>query len=101
VRLFPVAFRVMHFADRFKKYQRLTLDVTDASDPRPESVKPILESIVLGDVIKPRVKWLERRAMMVDSMCQLRDLLRTDGRSVGIFRPAEVLDFAWEQVANV
>jgi len=104
VRLFPVAFRDMHFADRFKKYQRLTLDVTDASDPRPESVKPILDSIVPGDVIKPRAKWRDRSAiiepLMLDSMCQLRELQRVDGRSLGVFRPAEVLDFAWEQVAN-
>lgn len=104
VRLFPVAFRDMHFTDRFKKYQRLTLDVTDASDPRPESVKPILDSIVPGDVIKPRAKWRDRRAiiepLMLGSMCHLRELQRADGRSLGIFRPAEVIDFTWEQVAN-
>ena len=33
-------------------------------------------------------------------MCQLRELQRVDGRSLGIFRPAEVLDFTWQQVAN-
>jgi hypothetical protein len=104
VRLFPVAFRELHYADRFKKYQRMTLDVTEASDPRPESAKPILDTINLGDVIKPGRDWRERRALveplMLESMCQMRELQRVDGRSLGIFRPAEVTDFSWEAVED-
>ena len=104
VRLFPVAFRDMHYADRFKKYQRVALDVADASDPRPESMKPVLDSIVPGDVIKPRSGWRDRRAviepLMLDSMCQLRELQRIDGRSLGVFRPSVVEDFTWEPVPD-
>ena len=94
----------MHYADRFAKYQHVTLDVLDASDPRPESLKPILDTIELGNIIKPHGDWRDRRALieplMLESMCQLRELQTVDRRSLGVFRPAEVTDFTWESVAD-
>ena len=50
---FPVAFPDMHYADRFAKYRRVVLDITDASGPRPENVKPSLDTIVLGEASSP------------------------------------------------
>ena len=34
---------------RFTKYQRITVDVSDANDPRPESLRPNLDTLRLGD----------------------------------------------------
>ena len=51
VRLYPVAFRDLQYALRFAKYQRITLDVVAASDSRPESLKPIIDSLKLGDKV--------------------------------------------------
>ncbi len=104
VRLYPVAFRDMHYADRFKKYQNVTLDIIDAADPRPESVRPVLDTIIIGDRIPPKQGWRERKALieplMLDSMCQLRELQNADGRSLGVFRPAEIKDFSWERIGD-
>jgi hypothetical protein len=104
VRLFPVAYRDLHYADRFRKYQRISLDVAYASDPRPESRKPILDSIAPGARIGSERGWEQRRRLieplMLDSMCSLRELQRDDARSLGIFRPAEVTGFTWEKVPD-
>ena len=61
VRLYPVVYRDLHYDLRFAKYQHITLDVVDASDPRPESLKPILDSLSLGDKIGTADAWRERR----------------------------------------
>ncbi len=36
VRLYPVVYRDLHYDFRFAKYQRITLEVSHANDPRPE-----------------------------------------------------------------
>src|SRR5690349_3010012 len=51
VRLYPVQFRELPFAQQFKKYQHLELRARKSSDPRPESFAPNLDSLVLGDVV--------------------------------------------------
>ncbi len=51
VRLYPLVYRDLQFDLRFTKYQRITLEVADASDPRPESLKPNLDTLALGDII--------------------------------------------------
>lgn len=96
VRLYPVAYRDLDSSRRFAKYQRITLDVVDSSDPRPESVKPVLDSFRLGDKIDRSDGGRERRQLveplMVGSMCELRELQRSERRSLGVFRPAGVDD---------
>ena len=100
VRLYPVAYRDLEYSRRFAKYQRVTLDVVDASDPRPESVKPILDSLHLGDRLGTADAWRERRRLveplMLASMCELRELQRSERRSLGVFRPAAVDDLIIE-----
>jgi hypothetical protein len=102
VRLYPVVYRDLQFDLRFAKYQRITLDVTDASDPRPESLKPILDSLTLGDTVSTNDGWCERRLLveplMMRSMCELRVLQEKERRSLGVFRPARVDDLTIESV---
>jgi hypothetical protein len=102
VRLYPVVYRDLQYDLRFAKYQRLTLDVTDASDPRPESVKPNLDTLVLGDIISTKHGWRERCALvqplMVQSMCELRALQQKERRSLGVFRPSRIDDLTVELV---
>ena len=43
VRLYPVVYRDLHYDLRFAKYQRITLEVSGANDPRPESLRPNLD----------------------------------------------------------
>jgi len=102
IRLYPVVYRGLQFDLRFVKYQRITLDVTQASDPRPESLRPNLDTLVLGDVIGTKDGWRERRALveplMLQSMCELRVLQQKERRSLGVFRPSRVDDLTIEPV---
>jgi hypothetical protein len=102
VRLYPVGYRDLGYSLRFTKYQRIAIDVDDSSDPRPESLKPNLDSLRLGEVISTKKGWRDRRLLveplLVPSMCELREQQRVDGRSLGIFRPTRVDDLTIEAV---
>jgi hypothetical protein len=96
VRLFPVQFREMRFDQRFKKYQLITVEATKHSDPRPETMRPNVDSLVLGDVLDTARGWAKRRPfvepLLVESMCEVAARQRHEGISLAAFRPAEVLD---------
>jgi hypothetical protein len=96
VRLFPVQFREMRFDQRFKKYQLITVEATKHSDQRPETMRPNVDSLVLGDVLDTRNGWAKRRPfvepLLAESMCEVAARQREDGTSLAAFRPAEVLN---------
>jgi hypothetical protein len=106
VRLWPVQFRDMAFHQRFKKYQFIRLQVEPSSDPRPESLSPIVDSVELGEELSTgkRRDWARRRAlvepMMCASMCELQQRQGEDGTSLGLFRPADVSSFEFEPLAT-
>jgi hypothetical protein len=98
VRLFPVAYRDMAFTNRFKKYQRISVDAERHSgDRRPETYRPALETITThGDPLPSKRDWVQRRPfidpLLVESMCETRRRQKLDGTSLAAFRPSEVLD---------
>src|SRR5674476_187762 len=57
VRLYPVVYRDLHWDLRFAKYQHLTVDVSDANDPRPERLRPNLDTLKLGDKLGTERGW--------------------------------------------
>jgi len=98
IRLYPVQFRSLPPAQRFKKYQRVRLRMRKhESDRRPESYRPDEHSIELGDVIGTRERWFERRQWikptLSNSMCAILERQAIDKMSLGVFRPKEVSDF--------
>ena len=75
IRLFPVPFRDLPFDQRFKKFDIIELRAEKASDPRPESYRPNVDSIaVVGHV--PASSPEERRRIVAPlvqrSMCAVR-----------------------------
>jgi hypothetical protein len=97
-RLYPVAFRDLPFAQRFKKYQEISLKAEKHSgDKRPETWRPNLDSLTVGRQLDSRNAWAKRRPfvepLIVESMCDLRRRRETDGTSLGAFRPGSVDDF--------
>lgn len=98
VRLWPMQFRDLPYKKRFRKYDVIELEVERGNDPRPESVRPNVDSmIVLRDEWLPAGgTWAKRRAivepLMAESMCEMRRRQQLDGTSIGVFRPAEVRD---------
>ncbi|MFZ4179954.1 hypothetical protein [Streptomyces sp. R02] len=98
VRLFPVPFRDMEQSKQFHKYDIVEVDVTGHSrDDRPESRRPVLDSLeVVGHVPSDR-SWEQRaewvRPLVADSLCQIKREQEANGTSLGVFRPAEIKSF--------
>jgi hypothetical protein len=104
VRLYPVDYRYRPRNQQFRKYQWIEVDLLphgEGNDRRKESRKPNLDTIrVLGEPITTKNRWRERRQiidkMPVYTVRELRDLHDTDRTSLGIVRPAKVLDLKIE-----
>jgi hypothetical protein len=104
VRLFPVPFRDLPYTQRFQKYQLVRFQAEPhGSDTRPESLRPNVETFECGEVLETRKDktWSRRRAyaepLELDSMCEIVRRRQTHGTSLGVFRPAEVLDLEIER----
>ena len=106
VRLYPIPFRDLEDEKRFDKYQWVRLKVQrPKSDPRPETYRPHFDTLeVVSSTLPTKDKWRARREMVLplaaQSLCDIQDAQKRDGTSLGIFKPAEVLDFDWEPEKN-
>nr|VFK19110.1 MAG: hypothetical protein BECKLPF1236B_GA0070989_11615 [Candidatus Kentron sp. LPFa] len=102
VRLYPVPFRDLENSRRFKKYQWVRLKVQQRnSDSRPESYAPNYDTLeVISEPLSTDDAWRERREIVLsrvaESLCDIQDAQKRDGASLGIFKPAEIIDFDWE-----
>jgi len=72
----PHPFRDIPFAQRFKKYQHLSLEAERHSgDKRPETFRPNVDTLEPGDVVLPKKTWNERKRfvepLLVDSTCDV------------------------------
>lgn len=97
LRLYPVLFRDLPSDKQFAKYDVIDLDVLPHSDYRPESHRPVLDSLQAVEHLDPADSWRRRREvvepMLIESMCDLMRRRELDQTSLGAFRPAEVTDF--------
>ena len=100
IRLYPIDYRYRAKSQRFRKYQWIEVEVEKVpagKDKRPESYRPILDSIrLIGENIGTDHEWRERR-QIIDSMPhktlnQWKADWEVDRTSLGIVRPTEVLD---------
>lgn len=102
VRLYPVPFRDLEDEQQFQKYQWIRVRARKAqSDARPETYRPDLASIqVLGDPLPTANAWATRREAVLPactgSLCALLEAQKAEQTSLGVFKPAEVIDFTWE-----
>lgn len=105
IRLFPVPFRDLPTAGRFKKYDVIEVTVRRGSDSRPESYVPdFTDAEVVHHVGSgPDQLWLERRGMLGPllggtSACALYRANQGGGPapSLGLIKPAEILDVVVE-----
>jgi len=60
IRLYPVGYRELPRDDQFQKYQLVDLEVSKASDGRPESYRPNLQSMRQGEVLPAGGHWARR-----------------------------------------
>lgn len=103
-RLWPIEFRDLPFSQRFVKYQQVTLRVTEANDLRPETLRPMPDTLALGSVLSTKNAWAARRQLieplLVESMCEIARRQALDGTSLGVFRPADVDRLTFERDAS-
>jgi hypothetical protein len=97
-RLFPLDYRGLQRASRFKKYEVIELEAGKSSkDSRPESFAPVLDSIEGKESISTDGGTWRRRLPLFDavedaSMCEITRRQKTERKTLGVFRPAEVMD---------
>lgn len=96
IRLFPVPYRFMDYDKRFSKYQWVELDVTKASDPRPESYVPNIDSVmIISRVDSKGDNWQRRKDIIYPlrshCLCCLKaDRDKNKYPTLGIFRPRAI-----------
>lgn len=100
VRLYPVDYRYRPRGQQFRKYQWIEVELErpeSNKDNRPESWRPILDSIkIIGEPISTKNQWRDRREiidiMPHHTVNELKDLFEKDKTSLGIVRPTKVID---------
>ena len=100
VRLYPINFRDLPYAQQYKKYQwiKVMVEKHDRKDVRKESYRPVSDSIEkLGEPIKPNPgNWSERARFVLKNQAQSIEELKNrqddDRTSLGIFKPKNVSD---------
>jgi len=105
VRIYPVPFRRLDEAEQYRKFDWLECGLTrNTSDRRPESFRPIgfSELQPIGH-LGTKDGWHERRRLLLKTaqvfthLQELIDAAKANQLSLAVFKPAEVLDFAWEE----
>lgn len=92
IRLYPVPYRTMPLDQRFRKYQWVDLRVTRASDPRPESYTPDIDSISIVRQAPSSNNWAERKSTVYrlrsHCLCCLEEERNKHGfPTLGLFKP--------------
>jgi hypothetical protein len=108
VRLYPNPHRYNPGEKQFHKYQWIELELEERgmeNDNRKESHRPTIETLrILGQPLSVANGWAERRAIIDGlphhTMKELTEQYSRDGTSLGIVRPAQVLDMKIEKTAT-
>lgn len=103
VRIFPVPFRKLNYARRYKKWQWIELDlVKNTSDYRPESYRPrdIDNEIKILEEVDTKYDWAERKKIALgyvySNMTELLADTKKNGTSLAVLKPTEILKFICE-----
>lgn len=102
IRLFPIPFRYLGGEQKFHKYQWVQLVVTKASDYRPESYQPNIDSIhIEGKPIPTSNGWQARKDIVLPllspSLCHLRRTQDQTRKTLGIIKPKQIDAFVIEE----
>jgi hypothetical protein len=106
VRLYPIDYRYRPKNQQFRKYQWIEIELAPrgaGNDNRRESRRPDLNSIrILGEPLSTNNNWRARREI-IDRMphhtrLELESLYEKERVSLGIVRPAEIIDLKVEPV---
>lgn len=104
IRLYPVPFRKLDIDQKYPKYAWIEIEAErNTKDFRPETYRPNLASLKVEPKPK-KADWDERRRIIFKNkkvytnIQELIDKAKTDGSSLGVFKPTKVIDFVAEEV---
>jgi hypothetical protein len=107
IRLYPVQFRKKSYAEQYKKYQWVELDIVkNTSDFRPENYRPVSHDtpiVIISEICPDGDTWKERRKIVLNKVYTNLAALIAEAKnksictSLAVFKPARVLDFIWEE----
>lgn len=103
--LYPIDYRYRPSRQRFHKYQWIEIELAQrgsGNDNRKESRKPKLDSIrIIGEPLSTENNWQARREVIaklpVHTVNELKALYEKDQTSLGVVRPARMLDLKIEE----
>lgn len=105
VRLYPIEFRDLPWAQRFRKYDRIRLEGSRRFDDRPESYYPDERSIEIVENVSSSNGWARRRELIegieIHTMCDLQRRQEHDGTSLGMVAVAETPDLEIEERSRI
>lgn len=111
IRIYPVPFRKLAYAQQYPKYQWVEMDlVKNKSDFRPESYRPISidadDLIKFGEKLDTKNKWAKRKELVLRNvftdLTKLIEEAKTDGKhtSLAVFKPTRIKDFIVEKATR-
>jgi len=108
IRLYPVQFRKKSYAEQYKKYEWIEVDIVkNKSDFRPESYRPVSHDApinIVGSIPADGKTWDARRQIVLKKVYTNLEKLIEEAKdkkictSLAVFKPTEVIDFVWEEV---
>ncbi|WP_224368796.1 hypothetical protein [Hyalangium versicolor] len=105
IRIYPVPFRRLEEKEQYSKFDWLECRlVRNASDPRPETFRPVDENELqpVGHIDTAN-NWRERRRILLqtarvyDRLDELIAGAKANQVSLAVFKPARISDFIWEE----
>lgn len=113
IRIYPVPFRKLPYAQQYPKYQWIEMDlakVKKTKDFRPESYSPenldAENLVVFGDKLDTRHKWARRKEIVLQNvytnLSKLIEEAKTKGiyTSLAVFKPTKIKGFTVEKSAR-
>ena len=107
IRLYPMPFRKLDLEQKYSKYSWVQVDAErNTADFRPETYRPYDLSTMVVEPKSKKVDWEERRNIICKNkkiytnLQELIDKAKSDGSSLALFKPTEIVDFVIEQDAR-
>jgi hypothetical protein len=105
VRIYPVPYRKLKYADQYAKWQWIEIDIVrNTKDFRKESYRPtdLDKEIVLLNSISTKNNWASRKEIALKNIYTDMTVLINEakdeaiGTSLAVLKPKKVIDFIWE-----
>ena len=105
VRIYPVPYRKLNYADQYEKWQWIEMDIVrNTKDFRKESYRPadLDKDIIIGEKVPTTKNWVLRKEIVLKNVYTDMSVLigeakdKDIGTSLAVLKPKKIIDFIWE-----